>query len=433
MKVLVIGAGTGGLALAQRLKQAGVEVAVFERDRTRTDGLFGYRVGISPDGGRALRDCLPPELFAAFEATVAITPQYSSFITEKGRDLFVVGPDDMPPADDDPAAVERSVSRMTLRQILLTGLEDVVRFDKKFERYERRDDGMVTAFFADGTSETGDVLVGADGTSSRVRRQYLPHAKLVETDLFGVTGKLPLNDETRALLTPHMLRGVTLVFAPQGANTIVHVMEFPWQRGETDPELVRTWPGMTFDNTSDYIMWGYGAHRRQLPPEFMDLPGPALHGLVLDRTRSWAPNLRRLFELADPTSCFPLNIRTSEPVDPWPTTNVTLIGDAIHTMTPGLGIGANTALRDARLLGANLVSMSTMDAIAGYEREMHSYAWEAVVKSRERFDGDSVAYRPVVGKFAQVGMRTGMRVMNHVGPLKRKMVRAQMGDRDHGE
>ena len=48
---------------------------------------------------------------------------------------------------------------MTLRQVLLTGLEDVVHFDKTFTRYEQRDDGTVTAHFADGTSATGDLLV----------------------------------------------------------------------------------------------------------------------------------------------------------------------------------------------------------------------------------------------------------------------------------
>ncbi|MFC5099520.1 FAD-dependent oxidoreductase [Kibdelosporangium philippinense] len=255
----------------------------------------------------------------------------------------------------DPEAGERSVSRMTLRQILLSGLD--VHFDKKFQRYTQNPDGTVTAHFADGTEATGDLLVGADGTSSNVRKQYLPHAKLVETDLFGVTGKLPLNDETRALLTPQMLRGVTMVFAPKGINAIFHVMEFEWQRGQTDPELVKAWPGMTFDNTRDYIMWGFGSHRRLLPPEFMSMPGPALHHLVLQRTKSWHPNLRTLFELADPTSCFPLNIRMSEPVEPWPSSTVTLLGDAIHTMTPGLGVGANTALRDAQILGDNLVRM----------------------------------------------------------------------------
>jgi 2-polyprenyl-6-methoxyphenol hydroxylase-like FAD-dependent oxidoreductase len=434
MHVIIIGAGTGGLALAHRLHGAGVEVSVYERDRTRSDGLFGYRVGISPDGSRALAACLPPQLFDTFKKTTAIAPQYTNFVTEKLGELFTAGgPEDaeiLGPTD--PEFAERSVSRMTLRQILLTGLEEVVHFDRKFERYAHNPDGTVTAYFADGTSATGDVLVGADGTASRVRKQYLPQAKLVETDLFGVTGKLPLNEETRALLTPRMLRGVTMAFAPHGVNTIFHVMEFEWQRGATDPELVKAWPGLTFDNTRDYVMWGFSSHRRFLPPDFMELSGPQLHQLVLERTTNWHPNLRKLFELADSTSCFPLNIRTSEPVDPWQSTNVTLIGDAIHTMTPGLGVGANTALRDARILGDNLVRMpSSLDAITDYERQMHGYAWEAVLKSRARFDGDSMVYKPVIGRLGLAAMRTGMRLVNHVGPLKRKFLKAEVHNRDH--
>src|SRR5882724_6668690 len=107
MHVIIIGAGTGG--------------------------LFGYRVGISPDGSRALGACLPPQLFETFKATAAITPQYTNFITEQMGELFSAGgPADaeiLGPAD--PEFAERSVSRMTLRQILLTGLEDVVHFGKK--------------------------------------------------------------------------------------------------------------------------------------------------------------------------------------------------------------------------------------------------------------------------------------------------------------
>jgi 2-polyprenyl-6-methoxyphenol hydroxylase-like FAD-dependent oxidoreductase len=52
--VLIIGGGTGGMCLAQGLTRAGVSVAVYERDRTRSDGLHGYRVGINPTGNRAL-------------------------------------------------------------------------------------------------------------------------------------------------------------------------------------------------------------------------------------------------------------------------------------------------------------------------------------------------------------------------------------------
>lgn len=48
LHVVVIGGGIGGLCLAQGLKQAGVSVAVYERDRDRTDRLAGYRIHINP-------------------------------------------------------------------------------------------------------------------------------------------------------------------------------------------------------------------------------------------------------------------------------------------------------------------------------------------------------------------------------------------------
>ncbi|HWT57415.1 MAG TPA: NAD(P)-binding protein, partial [Rhizobium sp.] len=61
MKVLIIGAGTGGLALAHLLKQAGVSIAVYERDIAPNADTGGYRVGISPAGSRALKACIPNE------------------------------------------------------------------------------------------------------------------------------------------------------------------------------------------------------------------------------------------------------------------------------------------------------------------------------------------------------------------------------------
>ncbi|MFC4946478.1 FAD-dependent oxidoreductase [Pseudonocardia sp. GCM10023141] len=442
MHVLIIGAGTGGLCLAQALRTAGVSVAVYERDRTRNDGLFGYRVGISPDGSRALHACLPERLFDTFVATTAITPNWFSMYTEQYGELLSLGGFDTAAADD-PGA-ERSVSRMTLRQVLLTGIEDIVSFDKKFTRYEQHADGTVTAHFADGTSATGDVLVGADGTGSPVRRQYLPHATLQETDLFGITAKLPLTEQTRALLPPKVLRGVSMVTAPGGDGMIIHVMEFPWDAdgvkqgiGGNDADLLRAWPGLNFDNTRDYIMLGFSSHRRRLPADFMSLDGPALHAIMLDRTQRWHPDLRALVAGSDPSTCFPLNIRTTDRVPPWASSTVTLIGDAIHTMTPGLGVGANTALRDARILAEGLIAAergerTVLDAVGAYEQQMHGYAWDLVAKSLERFDADAAIYRSGIGgRLALAGMRTGMRLVNHLPPLKRKMAAATSADRGH--
>ena len=444
MHVIIIGAGTGGLALAQGLKKAGISAAVYERDRTRSDGLYGYRVGIDPDGSRALHAVLPERVFDTFAATCARTPRYMNMLTEKYKAVFSSDAWTDGAPDADAVGTERSVSRMTLRQVLLTGLEGQVHFGKTFTRYDQHSDGTVTAHFADGSSATGDLLVAADGSSSRVRRQYLPHAQLKDTGLVGVTGKVPLTDETAKLLTDKVRHGVTMVFAPHGYSCILHVMEFPWDEagaprsgiGSTDTELIKTWPGLQFDNSRDYIMWGFAGARRNLPADIDTMTGPQLHALVLEHTRSWHPHLRELFTLADPASCFPLSIRTSVPVEQWATSTITLLGDAIHTMTPGRGVGANTALRDAALLTRNLTAVrdhtgTLLEAVRDYETRMIAYSGEAVEKSLDQMSGNGPMHKPVIGRVVLAGMRTAMRTIDHLPAVKRRMAASENALRGH--
>jgi 2-polyprenyl-6-methoxyphenol hydroxylase-like FAD-dependent oxidoreductase len=424
MHVIVIGAGTGGMCLAHGLRRAGVSVAVYERDRTRADNLYGYRVGIDSAGNRALRACLPPELFDTFVATCARAPRHFNVLTEK-RGVTASFP--LRP-DDDPVNSERSVSRMTLRQILLTGMEDVVHFGKEFTRHG---DGTVTAHFADGTSATGDLLVAADGTGSRVRRQYLPHARIEDSGIVAISAKVPVTEETRALLTPEMFHGISSVFAPGGLFCIWHVMEFKWDRdgglkhgvGGNERELIERWPGLLYDNTRDYINWGLSAAARKFPAGVMRMGGKELVEVALGMTQGWHPDLRRLFALAEPETCFPVNIRTSVPVEPWRSTNVTLLGDAIHTMTPGQGVGANTALRDAMLLCRELTSgKQVLDAVAAYEREMIPYGFARVRDSLARMDGDAAIHKPVIGRAVLAMTRAYFGVTGRVPALKRKFV-----------
>ena len=72
-----------------------------------------------------------------------------------------------------------------------------------------------------------------------------------------------------------------------------------------------------------------------------------LQDLALQKADRWHPLLRWLVEEADPASVVGVPLYTSRPVAPWRTTNVTLLGDAIHTMTPLQGLGGNTVLRAA--------------------------------------------------------------------------------------
>jgi 2-polyprenyl-6-methoxyphenol hydroxylase-like FAD-dependent oxidoreductase len=428
--VLIIGGGTGGLCLAHGLKGAAVRVRVFERDRTRRDGLQGYRVGISPAGSYALQQCLPPDLYRLFVETCARPPRYFNVLTERMKELVSVAI----PDTGDPVDSEKSVSRMTLRQVLLTGLEQEVEFDKKFSFYVHNEDGTVTAFFEDGTSATGDVLVGADGANSRVRKQRLPEAQLQQTGIVSIGGKVPMTEEARSLLSEEVLHGISLVMAPKGMGAIIHVMQFPWRHagvehaaGGNDAALLQQWPGLLYDNTRDHIIWGVWSARKNYPKDPTKTDQMEQLRIATEMTRNWDRNFRRLMELTDVTTVFSINIRTSVPLKPWDTNNVTLLGDAVHTMTPGRGVGANMALRDAMTLCRRLIEIrdgqqELIPALHAYEVEMLEYSGKAVTESRKQMDADEPIHKAMIGRVLLAVMRTAMRVANRVPALKRKMI-----------
>lgn len=93
------------------------------------------------------------------------------------------------------------VYRLTLREILLAGLEGMVHFGKTFVRFDQSDDGQVCASFADGIQVYGDLLVGADGTNSVVRNLLVPDARIDDLDS-AIYGKTPITSNTLKLRLP---------------------------------------------------------------------------------------------------------------------------------------------------------------------------------------------------------------------------------------
>jgi len=428
--VLVIGGGIGGLCLAQGLKQAGVSVAVYERDRTPTDRLQGYRVHISPAGSRALHACLPPQLFELFDRTCGKPGRAFRFMTEDMRVLLALESELMAEQQADPIAKHRAVSRITLRHVLLSGLDDVVHLGKTFTRYEERGDGRIVAHFEDGSTAEGDILVAADGGGSRVRRQFLPHAERIDTGVVGIAGKVFFDDASRARLAPALLDGLTLVAAKGGLGLFAAMQDFDGTALDgIGADAAAPGTGNLFDNARGYLMWALSGKRARLGLDggAEKLGSSALAATAARAMAGWAKGFRDLVDLSDPTTISCLPIRTSLPVAPWPTGRITLIGDAIHSMTPYRGIGANIALRDALCLRDALVAaqrneMPLLDAIAGYEAAMRDYGFKAVRNSLQAMQQTTAQ-----GPIAMVLSRSAFRLINHVPPLKRRMARG-MGE-----
>ena len=290
-----------------------------------------------------------------------------------------------------------------------------MRFGRTFERYELRGE-RIRAHFTDGASTHADLLVGADGANSRVRAQLLPHARRVDTGVVAVAGKYRLAaDDPRPALPGALLAGPTSVLPGRSGSMFTAV----W-RGDRQNAAAADF---VFDTTTDYVFWAYADAAGAFPPhaELVALAGDALAGLVGERIAGWAPGLRRLVAGSEPETVHALRIRSAEPVAAWPTGPVTLLGDAIHNMTPMAGIGANTALRDADLVRRMLIAVrdgATPQpvAVADYERQMLDYGFAAVAASLRNARAAASGNRA-----ARHAFRTVLRVADGVPALKRRM------------
>jgi 2-polyprenyl-6-methoxyphenol hydroxylase-like FAD-dependent oxidoreductase len=299
-----------------------------------------------------------------------------------------------------------------------------VHFGKTFTRYQECDQRLI-AHFDDGTSAVGDVLVAADGGGSRVRRQFLPHAERIDTGIVGIAGKVFLDGGNRDRIAPELLDGLALVSAKGGYSFFVAQQEIDGVALDALSAVgiggIDASAGGHFDNTRSYLMWALGARRRKFGIDGgeQELQGEPLRAIALRAMASWDERLQTLVRLADAGTINAIAMRTSRPLAAWPTRRVTLIGDAIHSMTPYRGIGANIALKDAvrlrdALVAADRGERPLIDAIRAYEAGMIDYGFKAVrasLRAMEQTTSDNVMGRIV--------SRAAFRAIDRLPPVKR--------------
>jgi len=371
--VLISGAGLGGLLLAQSLRSHRIPFKLYERDTDGSSRSQGYRIRISVDGLTALEQVLDPAHYARFragctdlgggkiDAIDALTLQAKPLAQPGSQRGENVGP----PGGGDVVGVDRRF----LRKTLFDGIEEMTVFGAQVVGYTVQMGG-VAARFADGTSSpVGCLLVGADGVRSVITKQLTKGAlQVYDTGARAIHGSSP-------------------VAAFEGLGTGVFSIRDETRKGGRISLITNT---MRKEETPSFGWVLVGAPGSfSAPNDDFSVTGKPAADLSRQLTARWHHRLRPIFEEQIDDEAVFLKMSTSSPdgVPEWDNEpRVTLIGDAVHAMTPAGGVGANTALKDSALLGRLLADAGGWkDGLtAEYEREMRAYASANVKMSFER-------------------------------------------------
>lgn len=390
--VLIAGTGLGGLCLAQALRQAGIDVQLFERDSTPWDRPQGYRLHLEADALNALREVLPSERHALFEATAMRTTSFTTILSPALHVLKQLPTDD----GQDPVhwpeyvtdeTVHCNVDRATLREILLDGLEDVTHFGKRVLSYESGPDG-VTVSFTDGSTTHGDILVGADGIRSAVRAQRAPDLRIMDAGVQAIYGRLPW-DAAAGLVPTESLQDVFAIGMDRRKVFLgLGAVKFPTEPSAAARAAGR--PGLLAER-DDYVVCIVGGRHEHFPHEHSQLRTMVpeqIQQVALSVIDDWPDRARRVVAAGDADSFFSVGMSSTVPGVLDRPSNVTLLGDAVHAMTPTLGRGANLAMRDGALLSRHIGDVAAghvgiSEALAAYEAEMARYGFDVVRESVE--------------------------------------------------
>lgn len=340
MEALIVGAGIGGLATGIALRQAGLDLQVFERSTDLRE--IGAGLMIWPNGTRSLQ--------ALGVEAEALTVQRISLCSWRGRLLMEAPVDAISERYGSEVAF---VHRADLQAALSRAFgRDGLRLGSEVTGFAQEPD-QVKLTLRDGNVASGDFLVGADGLRSVVRRQ-----------LFG--------DQDPIYLGSTVWRGIV---ASEGIAL---------ERGRGINWVGRGSEFLAFYLAGDRIYWACVTKEPQ-----GEKPGPGGNKQdVLARFGGWVEPVPTMIAGTPDTAILRNDMYDRPPARHWSRGRVTLVGDAAHPMTPNQGQGACQALEDAVALGESLRRTSDLtEAFELYERRRLRRANRAVRMSRQASRG----------------------------------------------
>lgn len=356
--VVIVGAGIGGLTLALELHAAGVECVLLEAAEELTE--LGVGINLLPHATRSLsrlglRDAL---------ASVAVATRESVFYTRHGQLIY-----------REPAGLaagyawpQFSIHRGDLQRVLYGAVrdrlgDDVIRLGHRVTGFSQ-DDTRATAAVecADGSrvQVSGDVVVGADGVHSALRRQLHPEAGKA-----NYTGHMMWRGTT---VHPPFLSGASMLRA--GWLATGKLVAYPIRENVDG-------------NGSQLVNWLAEVEGPERPQRDWTRRGHLedFIGHYQDWHFDWL-DVPALFRQAGEVLEYPMV--DSDPLPWWTRGRVTLLGDAAHPMVPRGSNGSAQAILDAKVLATLLAGAgdSPEGALRAYDAERREATARVVLTNR---------------------------------------------------
>ncbi|MBP2407070.1 FAD-dependent urate hydroxylase [Streptomyces netropsis] len=352
-RAIVVGAGIGGLATAVALRRVGVEVEVYERASELRPAGFG--ISVVSNAVSALR-VLGIDLGLEKRGQTIV---HTEIMTGDGRTLRSLP---IESEGDRLGAPSVAMARGDLHAALLDGLGDqVVRTGAVATGYERTASGGVRVRFEDGREATGDILIGADGINSVVRRQRTGDGRPRYGGFLCWLAVTPYEHPRMTTGFNGHYWGVGKRF---GIHDVGHGRAYWWGTINMPVHAARAWNG-----DKDQIVRAYAG---------------------------WADEVRHAVRTTPVEDIVAVPALDRPFLEQWGDGPVTLLGDAAHPMLPSLGQGGSTAIEDAVVLAQCLASHSDpVAALRAYENTRRERT-RFMVETSAKFAGFEQVENPVL-------------------------------------
>ncbi len=317
-KIVIVGAGLGGLTAGLALIKMGFEVELYEQAPTLRE--IGAGVQLSANGTRVLVELgIGPEI-----ERIGVTPtdkEVRLWDSGKSWKFIDLGATSVAKFGAPYFAMHRADLQNELFEAVQRTRPNAVHLGVRCAGFAQSDNGIVVSL-ADGGSAEGDILIGADGIHSRIRQTLFGPDKVKFSGFMAWRALVPT-----AGLPASISRTAGAFWIGPGA----HIVHYPVRRSELinfigiverDDWKLESW---TETGTVDELARDYAGWHDDVQAMIRRIAAPY----------KWALIYR-------------------EPMTQWSVDRVTLLGDAAHSTLPFLAQGANMAIEDGVVLARAL-------------------------------------------------------------------------------